>query len=179
MPLFIQTSPSYFPRPSKFSRIRRAATALSYNVCLLANLVCALVVVKPIHTTKVTKKPRECRRMLNVRARNSENPPTSLPRLCVARGGGMKLESFRPSSECPYAAGTHVSVPHDRTWQSKPLRVPQKRPQLPPPAARTASHEHCPPPPHPTAADRPPQHPLPATRHRQPVFLPDAHAPGS
>jgi len=43
--------------------------------------------------------------------------------------------------------------------------------------ARQATNT-SPPHPHPTAADRPPKHPLPATRHRRPALLPAAHAPG-
>jgi len=91
----------------------------------------------------------------------------------------MQTKSYRPRSKCPYAACTHAAVPHDKIWEGTPPKVPQQRPHLPTPAARTASHQHCAPHPHATAAFRPPQQPLPTTRHRRPAHLPAAHATGS
>ena len=74
--LSVQTSPSYFSRPSKFIATRYTATSLWFPASVLANLVCALAFVHPIHSIEATKKHQKGRRMLTPRSLHSANPAT-------------------------------------------------------------------------------------------------------
>jgi len=62
----------------KFIPTRYAATSVWFPASLLANLVCPLAFVHPIHSIEATKKHKKDRRMLTTRSLHSTNSPTSI-----------------------------------------------------------------------------------------------------
>jgi len=85
----------------KFIPTRYAATSVWFPASLLANLVCPLAFVHPIHSIEATKKHKEGRRMLTTRRLHSANSPTSISYVRVACGGGVQPKHCRLSLKVP------------------------------------------------------------------------------
>ena len=71
--LSVQWPPSYFSSPSKFTAARYAATSQRCSVCLLANFLCALAFIHPIHSIEAEKPLQDGRRMPTSRKSTPNN----------------------------------------------------------------------------------------------------------
>jgi len=76
--LVVQRPPSYFSSSSKFTTARYAATSQRCRVCLLANFLCAMAFIHPIHSIEAGGQHQDCRRMPTSRSVLRANRATSL-----------------------------------------------------------------------------------------------------
>jgi len=114
--LGVQTPPSYFSRPSKFTAARWAATSPRCPVCVLAKYLCALALLHLIHSIEPKFPHQDGRRIATAHCVLSANSATPKSCVWVACGGGILPLHSRPSLKDPWAPRAHVAVAHDNVW---------------------------------------------------------------